>query len=129
MIEVTAAVIHKDGKFLICQRPNGKDLAQLWEFPGGKIKPNETAEESIIRECQEELGVTINNLIKFDEITYEYPNFTVHIIFFTAEIAYGELIQKEHDRTAWITQQDIGQFEFCPADVEILKRNYEKFKM
>jgi 8-oxo-dGTP diphosphatase len=127
MIEVAAAVIQKDGKFLICQRPKGKDLELLWEFPGGKIEPNETAEECIIRECQEELGVTIQNIKNFDEITHVYPEFTVHLTFYTAEIACGELTKKEHSEFAWITHQDIILYDFCPADVEMLKRNYMNF--
>ena len=126
MIEVAAAVIYKDGKFLVCQRPKGKELELLWEFPGGKIEPNETAKECLIRECQEELGVTLCNLRKFDMITYMYPSFTVHITFFTAEIAYGNLIRKEHSRLAWIKNQDISFYEFCPADVEMLRRNIKR---
>ena len=127
MVEVAAAVIRKNGRFLICQRPKGKVLEYLWEFPGGKIEPFETAEECLVRECQEELGVTIHDLRKLDEITHEYPHFTVHLTFFIAEIAIGELTRKEHAQFAWIKYKDISLYEFCPADVVILKRNAESF--
>ncbi len=127
MIEVAAAIIYKNGKFLICQRPKGKALEYLWEFPGGKIEPGETAEKCLIRECQEELGVTIGNIVRLDEITYPYPDFKVQLTFFKAEIAHGEIKNIEHDELAWITYQDIHIYEFCPADVMALNRNPEWF--
>lgn len=120
MIEVTAAVIIKDEKFLICQRPNGKACALLWEFPGGKIEAGETGEQCIVREIQEELGATLRILRKLTDVVYEYPNRTVHLHFFIAEIASGELIRKEHNALAWITKEDVSDYQFCPADAKML---------
>ena len=79
MLEVTAAIICKDGKFLICQRPKGKNCELLWEFPGGKIEPKETAEACIIREIQEELDVTLRVLRKFTDVIYEYIRSFMHL--------------------------------------------------
>ena len=123
MLEVTAAIICKDGKFLICQRPKGKNCELLWEFPGGKIESGETVEACIVREIQEELGVTLRILQKFTDVIYEYPDKTVHLHFFLAEIASGELTCKEHNALAWITADEIGNFQFCPADDSMIRNN------
>ena len=123
MLEVTAAIICKDGKFLICQRPKGKNCKLLWEFPGGKIESGETAEACIVREIQEELGVTLRVLRKFTDVIYEYPDKTVHLHFFLAEITSGKLTRKEHNALAWITADEIGNFQFCPADDSMIRNN------
>lgn len=120
MIEVTAAIICKDGKFLICQRPKGKNCELLWEFPGGKIEPGETGEQCIVREIQEELGVTLRILRKFTDVIYEYPDRTVHLHFYITEIESGELVRKEHNAFAWIPKEDIPNYQFCPADAKML---------
>ena len=120
MIEVTAAIICKEGKFLICQRPKGKNCELLWEFPGGKIEPGETGEQCIVREIQEELGVTLHVLRKLTDVVYEYPDRTVHLHFYVTEIESGELARKEHNAFAWITEADIPNYQFCPADAKML---------
>ena len=120
MIEVTAAIIRDNEKILICQRPKGKNCELLWEFPGGKIEPDETGEQCIIREIQEELGVTIHVTKKFTDVIYEYPDRTVHLLFYLAEIESGNLVCKEHNALAWISKEDIPNFQFCPADAKML---------
>jgi 8-oxo-dGTP diphosphatase len=122
LIEVTAAIIVKDSKFLICQRPKGKACELLWEFPGGKIEAGETGEECIVREIQEELGVTLRVLRKLTDVVYEYPDRVVHLHFFITEIASGELTRKEHNALAWITSSEIHNYQFCPADATMLCR-------
>ena len=122
MIEVTAAIICKDGKFLICQRPKGKNCELLWEFPGGKIEPGETGEECIIREIQEELGVTLRVLRKLTDVVYDYPDKAVHLHFYITEIVHGELIRKEHHSFAWITTAELSNYQFCPADEKMLRK-------
>ena len=122
MIEVTAAIICKDGKFFICQRPKGKNCELLWEFPGGKIEPGETGEQCIVREIQEELGVTLRILRKLTDVVYEYPDRTVHLHFYVTEIESGELVRKEHNAFAWITEADIPNYQFCPADAKMLSQ-------
>lgn len=120
MVEVTAAVIYQDGKLLICQRPEGKNCELLWEFPGGKIEIGETAEQCIIRECLEELGVIIRVHKRLTEVTYDYPNYRVHIHFFICDVVDGELTMKDHNALAWITLDDICMYSFCPADAKML---------
>lgn len=120
MIEVTAAIICKDGKLLICQRPINKSCALLWEFPGGKIEPNETAEQCVVRECQEELNVVLHVIKKIAETTYAYPDRLVHLHFFLAEIVSGKLKKNEHKAVAWISPDEIKGYDFCPADAKML---------
>lgn len=120
MIEVTAAVIADKDRFLICRRPMEKSQGGLWEFPGGKIEPGETAEECIIRECREELGVEIMVTGKLADVIYEYPDKTVHLQFFKANIEAGELTLIEHMEFAMITPEETGKYTFCPADRKML---------
>ena len=120
MLEVTAAIICKDNKILICQRPADKSCGFLWEFPGGKIEHGETGEQCIVRECQEELGVTLQVRKKVTDVIYEYPDRTVHLHFYLCDIIAGTLEKKEHAAFRWISQQEIFQFEFCPADAKML---------
>lgn len=120
MLEVTAAIIRQNGKILICQRPAKKNCGLLWEFPGGKIEAGETGEKCIVRECQEELGVTLRVEREFTDITYEYPDRTVHLHFYLCEIISGKPENKEHNAFAWITPEDVDQYEFCPADQKMI---------
>lgn len=121
MLEVTAAIIRQNDKILICQRPASKNCGLLWEFPGGKIEAGETGEQCIIRECQEELGVTLHVERELTDITYEYPDCTVHLHFYLCSIAAGVLEKKEHNAITWIVPDDVDQYEFCPADTKMLK--------
>lgn len=119
-LEVTAAVIFHDKKILICQRPANKNQGLLWEFPGGKMEPGETHEQCIIRECKEELSVILNVKSKLTDILFAYPDCTVHLHFYLCSIAAGAPKKKEHNDMAWITPEEIFQYEFCPADRSIL---------
>ena len=127
MIEVVAALIWKEDKFLICQRPKGKARALLWEFVGGKVERGESKEEALIRECQEELDVTLNVGEEFMNVTHEYPDVTVHLTLFNATIASGTPKKLEHNDLKWITREEISNYDFCPADVGILERISKAF--
>lgn len=122
--EVVAALIWEDGRFLICQRPAHKTRGLLWEFPGGKVEPGETKEQALIRECQEELAITVEVQEVFMEVLHEYPDLSVHLTLFCAVIAAGSggIRKLEHNDIRWIVPREIPQYEFCPADVEILER-------
>ena len=126
MTEVVAALIWDGDRFLACQRPAHKARALLWEFVGGKVEPDETKEEALIRECQEELGITVAVEDVFMEVTHEYPDLTVHLTLFNARIAEGVPRKLEHNDIRWITVEEIDDFAFCPADVEILERLKKK---
>lgn len=120
--EVVAALIRDGNKFMICQRPAHKARGLLWEFVGGKVEPGETKEEALARECREELGIIVHAESLFAELTHAYPDLTVHLSLFNAVIAEGIPQKLEHNDIRWITADEIGQYEFCPADQEILDR-------
>ena len=125
--EVVAALIWDGGRFMICRRPAHKARGLLWEFVGGKVEPGETKAAALIRECREELDITPEVGDIFIDVVHEYPDLTVHLTLFTAKIAAGEPRLLEHSALAWITPDEIGQYEFCPADVEILAKIRERF--
>lgn len=122
MTEVVAALIWRGDRFLACQRPAHKARGLLWEFVGGKVEPGETKQQALIRECREELAVTIRPGEVFMELTHEYPDLTVHLTLFHAVIEHGEPQQLEHNDLRWITTKEIDSYDFCPADVDILER-------
>lgn len=122
MTEVVAALIWDGDKFLACQRPAHKTRGLLWEFVGGKVEPGETKKQALIRECREELAVTVTVGEVFMDVIHEYPDLTVHLTLFHAAIAEGVPQKLEHSDIRWITTDEIGQYEFCPADEVILDR-------
>ena len=127
MTEVVAALIWKNNKFMICQRPEHKVRGLLWEFVGGKVESGETKEEALIRECREELAVTLSVGSVFMDVIHEYPDLMVHLTLFNATIAGGEPQKLEHNDIQWITPSEISNYEFCPADVEILRKIIEVY--
>ena len=127
MTEVVAALIWQGEKFMICQRPAHKARGLLWEFVGGKVEAGETPQEALIRECREEIGVLLSVGDVFMDVTHEYPDFTVHLTLFHATIAEGEPQMLEHNDIQWITPEEIPNYDFCPADVEILDRIMQEF--
>lgn len=116
MIEVVAALIWQDGKFLICQRPENKARALLWEFVGGKVEEGESKEEALIRECKEELNIVVSVGERFAEVKHEYTDITVHLTLFNCTITDGKPTLLEHNDLKWITPDEIENFGFCPAD-------------
>ena len=126
MTEVVAALIWQDGKFMACQRPAHKARGLLWEFVGGKVEPGESREEALIRECREELNVGIEVGDIFMNLVHEYPDLTVNLILFEASIANGEPEKLEHNDIKWIKVAEIDDYDFCPADEEVLIRLKER---
>ena len=122
MVDVVAALIWDGEKFLICQRPAHKSNALLWEFVGGKVEAGESHAEALIRECREELDITVTVGDLFMELTHTYPDITVHLFLYHAAIAEGVPQMLEHNDLRWITPADIPQYVFCPADDVILER-------
>ena len=107
---------------MICQRSKNKSRALLWEFVGGKVEKGETKEQALIRECREELDIMVSVGDKFMSVTHEYPDITVHLTLFNATIKEGEPKLIEHSDLKWISPAEISNFEFCPADSEILAK-------
>ena len=122
MTDVVAALIWEGERFLACQRPAHKARGLLWEFVGGKVEPGETPEEALIRECREELAVTVQPKDVFMTVIHEYPDLTVRLILFNAFITEGTPQLLEHNDLRWITTSQIDELPFCPADEEILEK-------
>ena len=126
-VEVVAALIWRGDRFLACQRPAHKARGLLWEFVGGKVEPGETKEEALVRECREELGVTVRVGEVFTELTHVYPDLTVRLTLFHAAIPEGEPQKLEHNDIRWITVGEMDDYPFCPADETILRKLRELY--
>lgn len=120
--EVVAALIWDNDRFMICQRPANKARPLLWEFVGGKVEPGESGEQALIRECKEELDISLTVGDVFMDVVHEYPDMNVHLTLFNATINSGTPKKLEHNDIRWIKIDEIPNFRFCPADTEILER-------
>lgn len=126
MTIVAAAVIRHGDKILICKRGPGGNCENLWEFPGGKKEVNESLTECLERECKEELGISIKINGIFDKTVYKYPDREISFTFFNAEIKEGELKPTVHQEVKWVTAKELEKYDFCPADMEVVKRLSEE---
>ena len=120
MVDVVAALIWRGEAFLICQRPAGKARGLLWEFAGGKVESGETPQQALVRECREELDIIVHVGEEFMQVTHAYPDITVRLTLFCAQIVSGEPRCLEHAALRWIRPEEIPQYDFCPADAPIL---------
>lgn len=127
MTEVVAALIWDQSKFMICQRPAHKARGLLWEFVGGKVEPGESMEAALIRECREELDITVDVQDIFLQVIHEYPDIAIRLTLFNCRIAAGTPKLLEHADLAWISPDRIPDYDFCPADEEILTKITEVF--
>lgn len=127
MTDVVAALIWENGRFLACQRPAHKARGLLWEFVGGKTEPGESHKDALIRECREELDITVAVEDVFMEVIHEYPDLTVRLILFNARIVDGSITLLEHNDARWLLPSEIPDYEFCPADKDILAEIMRRF--
>ena len=126
-VDVVAALIWMKDKFLICQRPANKARGLLWEFVGGKVEKGETMEEALIRECQEELDITVSVGRQFMQVIHEYPDIRIRLTLFHCTIPEGFPKALEHNDMRWIHPNEIDNFNFCPADEDLLKELKRKY--
>ncbi len=123
MINVVAAVIKdENGKILITQRNLQKDQGGLWEFPGGKIEPNETREDAIIREIKEELDIDIKVDNYLEEKVFNYPEKDINLIALKCSKINGKIKLLEHEDYRWVDNSELEKFEFAPADIFIVEK-------
>lgn len=127
IVEVVAALIWNGEKFMICQRPANKKRGLLWEFVGGKVEKGESKEQALIRECKEELDIEIEVDSEFISTKHTYPDITINLTVFNSRIVSGKPTLLEHKDLKWITKNEISNYNFCPADVVILKKIKENF--
>ena len=121
-IEVSAALIFRDGKLLITQRHAGAHLGGLWEFTGGKREPAETFEQCLVRETREELGVEISVGELFEEITHAYAEKTVHLKFFICRLERGEPEPFGCAALKWVGKAELDRYAFPAADARLLDK-------
>ena len=118
LLVAAAALVDVDGRVLICQRPPGKPLAGLWEFPGGKVEADETPEACLIRELEEELGVLVTRacLAPFVFASHEYESFHLLMPLFLVRRWEGFVTARVHQATAWVKPADMDRYPMPPAD-------------
>lgn len=112
-----------DSRVLAVQRGPGSSHPMKWEFPGGKINPEETAEQCIVRELQEELQVEIGILKKLGSIEFQYPGKRIELIPFVCRIISGELVLTEHIAKRWFNFDDWQSLDWAEADYELILKN------
>jgi len=127
-VDVVAALVWDEKKFLICQRPENKARGLLWEFVGGKREPGETLPQALVRECREELDVTVNVGNLFMEVLHEYQDIYIRLSLFHCTLAEGTPKLLEHKALRWISPAEIPEYDFCPADADILKEILRRYK-
>ncbi|MBR6779878.1 MAG: (deoxy)nucleoside triphosphate pyrophosphohydrolase [Clostridia bacterium] len=127
MVQVVAALLWDENRFMICQRPAHKARGLLWEFVGGKVENGESKQQALVRECMEELGVTVDVGDVFMQLVHEYPDICVELTLYNASIRDGVPQKLEHNDIQWIKPAEIGQYDFCPADEEILKEIKKRY--
>lgn len=120
-IRVVAAIIIDNGKYFATQRGYG-EWKGYWEFPGGKIEVNETPEDALKREIREELETEINVGDKVCTMEYDYPKFHLSMDCFYAKVSSGGLVLKEHEAAKWLSESELGNVGWLPADKMIIEK-------
>ncbi len=118
VLVAAAALVDSDGRVLICRRPQGKQLAGLWEFPGGKVEPGETPEACLIRELDEELGIQVKEacLAPFVFASHGYDSFHLLMPLYLCRRWDGFVTAREHEALAWVRPDKLGEYPMPPAD-------------
>ena len=122
LLVAAAALVDADGRVLICQRPEGKALAGLWEFPGGKVEAGETPETCLIRELAEELGIVVTRscLAPFVFASHEYEGFHLLMPLYLIRRWEGIVVAREHKALAWVKPNDMDRYAMPPADAPLV---------
>jgi 8-oxo-dGTP diphosphatase len=122
VLVVACALIDPDGRVLIAQRPAGKAMGGLWEFPGGKIEPGECPENALIRELSEEMGITVreSSLAPFNFASHAYPDFHLLMPLYVCREWEGVPQAKEHASLKWVPPRDLADYPMPPADLPLV---------
>ncbi|TDQ15219.1 8-oxo-dGTP diphosphatase [Algoriphagus boseongensis] len=126
-ISVTCAIIIHQGKILAARRSQTMDLSGKWEFPGGKMEEDEEAEDCLIREILEELGITIISLKALTPVNYSYPTKTIRLIPFLCSWESGEISLLEHEQVCWLEKKDLFSLDWAEADLPIVHELQENW--
>lgn len=122
MIDVTAAILIENGRVLIARRRSEDSQAGLWEFPGGKVRPEESPEQCLKREVQEELNLQIVVGEFFGESVYAYGDKTIRLLGYYVRAEAGDLAANDHSELAWVAVSDLKRYRFCPADIPFVEK-------
>ncbi len=122
VLVVACALVDTDGRILIAQRPEGKNLAGLWEFPGGKVEPGEQPEAALIRELKEELGIDVTEacLAPLTFASHGYEDFHLLMPLYVCRRWKGEIAQHEHSGLKWVKPNRLRDFPMPPADEPLI---------
>ena len=120
MIQVACAIIFQNGGVLITQRGQNKSHPGLWEFPGGKLEPDESPEACIVRELQEELDISIRVIVRLKTFDHDYDTFRIRLFPFIAKIVSGNIQLTEHMNFAWAKPGELKSFNWVQADLKLL---------
>ena len=121
-LQVTAGLLWRDDQVLITKRPEGKHLAGLWEFPGGKQESGESLEACLEREMKEELGIEVRVGKHLHTVHHEYEDRRVSLHLFSCTHLEGDLKPLDSQEIKWVSREDLAQYRFPSADLEILRR-------
>ena len=121
-VDVVAAIIRRNGKILITRRLDHVHLGGLWEFPGGKVEAEESLEGALLREIREELGMEVAVGTEIFTIEHDYPTKSVRLHFFDCSVIQGEPQPLDVSELRWVTPPQLAEFEFPPADAELIQK-------
>lgn len=121
-IDVAAGIVWRNARFLAAKRPEGKDRAGFWEFPGGKREAGESMDQTLRRELREELGIECRTVLPWLDICHDYPDITVHLYFLHVTDFTGEPAPHDGQSLRWVTPEEARSMNFLPADKEILEK-------
>ena len=122
LLVVACALVDAERRVLIAQRPEGKSLAGLWEFPGGKVEPSETPEAALIRELSEELGIATkqDDLVPLTFASHGYETMHLLMPIYLCRAWQGEPVAREHAGLAWVRPENLGDYPMPPADEPLI---------
>lgn len=121
VIKVVAAIMIQNGRVFATQRGYG-EFKDGWEFPGGKVEPEETPQEALVREIKEELNTVIEVGELLDTVEYDYPDFHLSMHCFICKIIAGDLELKEHEDARWLTTETLDSVDWLPADLDLIQK-------
>ena len=121
MVVVAAGVLEREGRILAARRKRGSHLEGCWEFPGGKLEPDESPEECLVRELAEEIGVKVRPRRILEVVFHRYPEKSVLLLFYACELVEGEPEALECDEVLWVARQELASLDWAPADIPFVR--------
>ena len=122
MILVVAGVIEHNGRVLIARRRKGDVLGGKWEFPGGKVRPGESPEESLARELEEELGIKVRVGEYICSSRFDYPHASIELVAYRVSFLSGRIRLADHDKVVWVRPEEMNDYDFSEADRPIVNK-------